>query len=237
MISLLIALALMQGAPCHGEAAPHEATAVARGEAFDPAGASDAYFTAAGFGCAEADIAAHYLRGLVAARAAYAYGGSPESLAPVRQAVAFLEARAPSSPVAEMARVLLLAAAASAQSERGEMGLLLDHAVSLEAVQLEARQPGLPVVTAHEAAGDLWLQVHGYDEARRAYLRAAARLGETRRVRLGLARVAVRAGDAVAACTHYRALVSVWGRRADEAPEIREARDYVQDPVCGRQGP
>ena len=50
---------------------------------------------------------------------------------------------------------------------------------------------GAPIVSAYEVAGDLWLQVHRFDDARRAYVTAAEQVGSTRRVTLGLARTAV----------------------------------------------
>ena len=131
-----------------------------------------------------------YLDGLAAAREASAAGGSPDSLAPVRRAVAVLEQHR--GPRAEIAVYVLRAAAAAAQSERDEMSLLIEHAVRLESVQLEAGEAGLPGVTAHEAAGDLWLRVHGYEQARQAYERAAARVGLTPRIRDSLATVCAR---------------------------------------------
>jgi hypothetical protein len=236
MISLLVALTLAQDVSCSGEAAMHAMAASARAEAFDLAGATDAYVTAADLGCADADAAAHYLRGLIAAREAYRQGGSAESLEPVKKAAAVLEARAAARPGrAEIARVVLLAAAAASQSERDEMALLIEHAVSLEALQLAAGQPGAPGVTAHEVGGDLWLQVHRYDEARQFYRRAAERLGATPRIRLGLARTAARLKDTVAACAEYRALV-MWGSRADDTPEIVEARAYLEESGCAAGG-
>jgi hypothetical protein len=236
--ALAIIVAVLQDLPCRGEGVRHVTAAVQRGEWFDLAGAADAYQKAAAAGCAEADVAAQYLSGLDAAREAYRQGGSPESLAAVIQAMAVLEARAGGGPrPAQIARVVLQAAAAAAQSERDEMSLLLDYAVRLEAVQLEARQPGLPVVTAHEVAGDLWFQVHGYEEARRAYLLAAERIGPTPRLTLGLARAAARLKDTVTACTHYRELAARWGGRNNEPSEVAEARAYFTQPLCGPVGP
>jgi predicted PP-loop superfamily ATPase len=91
------------------------------------------------------------------------------------------------------------------------------------------------VITAHEAAGDLWLQVYRYDEARRAYTRAVERLGRTRRTTLGLARVAVRLSDEASACEHYRALVAGWGG-GDASAEIVEARAFVARSSCKSTG-
>src|SRR5688572_11703521 len=208
METLLLLFALAQPPACSGESARHVATAMARAEALDLIGASNAFFTAGGMGCGEADVAAHFLRGLLAARDAYRFGGSPESLEPVTQAIAALETRgAKERGVPEVWRFLLQAAAAAAQSERDEMTLLLDHAIQLEVVQIEAGQRRIPGVTAHELAGDLFLQVHRYEEARRAYTRAAGRLGVTPRVRLGYARTAARLKELPGACLEYRALL------------------------------
>jgi hypothetical protein len=139
------------------------------------------------------DIAAVFGRGWDAAGAAYAQGGSAESLHPVRGPIAALHGRGANVPgPAQIARLVLLAAAAAAQSERDEMAIFLDEAVRLEALQLAAGEPGAPGMSAHEAAGDLWLQVHRFDEAREAYERAAAVLGMTPRIARALEEVASR---------------------------------------------
>jgi hypothetical protein len=62
------------------------------------------------------------------------------------------------------------------------------------------------MITAHEAAGDLWLQVYRYDDARRAYMKAAERIGVTPRITLGLARLAVRIEAVATACKQYQSL-------------------------------
>jgi len=139
------------------------------------------------------DVADVYARGWEAARAAYAQGGSTESLQPVRDAIAILERNGGNVPgPAQIARLVLLAAAAAAQSERDEMAIFLDEAVRLEALQFAAGQPGAPGVSAHEAAGDLWLQVHRFDDARDAYRRAASVLGMTPRIARALEEVDAR---------------------------------------------
>jgi hypothetical protein len=136
-----------------------------------------------------ADVETLYLRGLGAAAAAYAQGGSEASLAPVRDAMAALQRLSGGGPgPAEIARLVLAASAAAAQSERDEMNAFLVHATEMEVLQLEAGQPGAPGVPALEAAGDLWLRVHRYDEAVRAYERAITYLGATPRITANLAR-------------------------------------------------
>ena len=132
-----------------------------------------------------------YVRGWEAAQAAARVGGSRESLAPVREAIATLERMAAGAHgPAEIARYVLTAAADAAQDERDEMAIFIEHAVTLERMQLDAHQPGAPAITAHEAAGDLWLQVHRYEDAQRAYEHAKSVIGSTPRIESGLARVA-----------------------------------------------
>src|SRR5688500_18000113 len=95
MLALVISLVLLQQPPaCRDQAAPYLASAEERGESFDLVGAAEMFFDAAGQWCIDAEIAGHYLRGLVAAREAYRHGGSPASLAAVRLAVAAIDARA-----------------------------------------------------------------------------------------------------------------------------------------------
>lgn len=233
MIAPWMTLMLLQPQMCSGEAARHVERAAARAEAFDLAGAAAGYFAAAARGCADVEVTGHYLRGLAAAREAYRHGGSAESLAPVVQAMAQLEVRAAGMPgIAQIARVVLQAAAAAAQSEREGMALLIGHAVDLENVQIAAGQPVLPGVSAHEAAGDLWLQVHRYEEARRAYEEAARRVGSTSRVLLGQARVAARTNHSASACRAYGELVRRWTARGEEPAEVAEAREYAGSPQC-----
>ena len=240
MLALFMSLALLQQPDtCRAQAEPYVASAAERGEAFDLSGASDIYFAASGQWCVDAEIAGHYLRGLIAAREAYKAGGSPQSLAPVRLAVAAIEARASHAPArAALARAVLLAAAAAAQSERDEMALLLEHAVRLEAIQIEADQPPMPVATAHDVAGDLWLQVHRYEDAQRAFEQALARVGGTPRVLLGLERAAARLRNVPAACGHYRKLLAWWDTRRESPAEILEARSFLAaQPACTASPP
>ena len=109
---------------------------------------------------------------------------------------------------------------------------MIDYAVQLEDRNLTAKLPALPLVTAHEAAGDLWLQVHRYEEARRAYMKAEQRLGVTPRITLGLARLAARLDAQASACKQYQALVATWKGSGPEPPEMTEARTFLANPTC-----
>ena len=173
-----------------------------------------------------------YLRGLTAARDAYRYGGSPESLEPVKLAIGELASFTSQTKSAEIARIVLMAASAAAQSEREEMALLLEHAITLEHQQRSAGLPGAPLLSAQEVAGDLWLQVHRFEDARRAYEEASEQVGPTRRTTLGLARTAFRIGDLADACRDYRLLVDGWPPAEGEPPELAEAQTFLRRPEC-----
>ena len=83
--------------------------------------------------CTPADVEAVYVAGWDAAQAAARVGGSAESLAPVRDAIATLERMAGGHHgPAEIARYVLAAAVDAAQDERDEMAIFLEHAVTLE---------------------------------------------------------------------------------------------------------
>jgi hypothetical protein len=225
MIAVFLAMALAQSTACLQEA-------VARADLFDVAGALERVGAVQTATCEDAAIAEPYLRGLIAARSAYAQGGSPESLQPVGDAIAALDRQGAAFPGrAQIAALVLRAAAAAAQSEREEMALYLDQALRVEAFQLAARQPPAPIISAHEAAGDLWLQVHRFEEARSAYDTAIARIGANPRLVLGRARTLARLAD-LRACAGYADLITWWGDRPGEPAEIAEARSYVRGPSC-----
>jgi hypothetical protein len=222
-----LAAALLLPASQGSEAQLQQQAAIRAAE-FDLEGALPFLEGAAGRGDADARVAVLYVRGLIAARDAFREGGASNALAPVRDSIAALAAISGSRPgTAEIARLVLQAAAAAAQSERDEMRLYLESALHMESLQRAAGQGGAPIIAAADVAGDLWLQVHRYDDARRAYTDAAERVGATPRVLSGLARTARRLNDMPAACAAYRRLVDVWGSRPAVPVEIAEARVYL----------
>jgi hypothetical protein len=233
MLSIVIAMVLAQPQGCGSNGKALVATAEARANAFDLSGAADAFASAAGAGCTEARLPALYLRGLMAAREAYRFGGSAESIAPVERALAEMNAEPlRSAGETPIVRFVLQAAIAASQSEREEVALLIEHAIDLERQRRAVGLSGAPVVAAVEVAGDLWLQVHRYDDARRAYMRAAERAGRTPHVVLGLARSAVRLSDWTAACAEYKALAASWRSPGQPPREIVEARTFLSEPMC-----
>jgi hypothetical protein len=129
---------------------------------------------------------------------------------------------------------MLQAASAAAQSEIDEMRLYLESAVHMESLQRAAGQPGAPLVSAAETAGELWLQLHRYDDARRAFAEARAQMGGTARVLAGVGRAAQRLRDTDIACAAFRELLEAWGARPARPSEIAEAQAYVAD--CAPSG-
>lgn len=204
MLAGIFTLMLMQGASCDRAATAISQDATAHARALDGDGAVAQFERASKLGCRDAELAVLYLRALQTARAAYRSGGDAMTLAPVVAAAAGLERWSDASPRAAVARSVLLAAIAAAQSERDDVQLLLGHALELERRLFASGEAGAPGITAHEVAGDLWLQVHRFDAARAAYSAAAELVGTTPRVLLGLARSAQRLQDTAGACRSYR---------------------------------
>ena len=204
-----------------------------RATEFDLPGASDLLRVAAERGDRGAEVAVVYLQGLIDAREAFLDGGTASSLAPVQAAIQSLGTIAQGRRgSAEIARLVLQAAAAAAQSERDEMRLYLESAIQMEQVQRAAGLTGAPLISASEIAGDLWLQVARYDDARQSYAEAAERAGPSLRTVAGLARASSRLKDAAAACASYQSLLDTWGARPGLPAEVAEARAYLDD-VCG----
>ena len=227
IVPVAVLLAAAQPACTAAAVATLERATVLAAE-FDLRGASAALDDPAAAECERGRVAVFFVRGLLYATDAFRDGGSAESLKPVNLAVDGLERIAAGRRgTAEIARLLLRAAGAAAQSERDEMRLFLDAALQMEDVQRSAGEPGAPLVSVSEVAGDLWVQVHRYEEARRAYAAAAERVGPTLRVLAGQARTAARLQSEGEACVHFGALIAAWGRRSAMPDEIAEAREYA----------
>ncbi len=202
----------------------------------DPARAEVA-LTARGLQDCRLELPLIYLRGLVASRAAYAKGGDEASLAPVRTAIAAVGERAALGEVAEIVGFVLRASVAAAQSERDEMSVLLAQALQVERVRGARGLSGAPLLTAHEMAGDLWLQVHRFDEAAAAYRVARGYAGDSPRVTMGLARALARLNQVAPACEEYRRLANQAGAlRATMQEELTEAEGYLRQPACRPSG-
>ena len=198
---------------------------------------AEAALTARGLEACDLELPLIYLRGLVAARAAYAKGGDEASLAPVRAAIAAVGERAALGEVAEIVGFVLRAAVAAAQSERDEMSVLLAQALQVERGRGARGLDGAPLIAAHEMAGDLWLQVHRFDEAAAAYRVARGYAADSPRVTAGLARALARQNQVPQACEEYRRLTAQAGAlRPSMTEELTEAARYLRQPACQASG-
>jgi hypothetical protein len=218
---------------CGPDAMAIVSKAAARADSFDLPGALEVARRAGD--CDEAAGGAEYLEGLLGAAEAVKHGGTVDSLREVRSAVNALSRRSETAGRRwEAASAALRAVAAASQYERAEMTVFLAEATRVEALLVAAGLPGAPFISAHELAGDLWMQLHGYAEARVAYVGAAKVVGRTGRVRLGLARAAAGLKDVTGACVEYRSLIEWWEERKQAAtpPEIAEARTYIASLGC-----
>ena len=192
MIGLVLFLIAAQS-PCPPDAQALISAAIARAQEPNLSPAADLLREAAGKGCVEAEVPALYLRGLADAADAFKQGAPPESLFAVHKAIASLEQMARGRPgPTEIARLMLRAAAAAAQSERDEMALYIDYAGRMDDLLRASGQPAAPVLSAAEVSGELWLQVHRYDDAHAAFTKAVSLVGMTPRVTAGLARATAR---------------------------------------------
>jgi len=140
------------------------------------------------------------MEGWVAARELAPKGGALELLGPVNLRLRALDGVP--GMAARYADVAIRAAVSAAQEERDEMAVFLAHARDLSDTMALAGAPAQWPLPIDELAGELWLEVDRYPEAREAYLRAT-KLKPTANAWIGLARASDRLGDLVAACAAY----------------------------------
>jgi pimeloyl-ACP methyl ester carboxylesterase len=160
--------------------------------------------------CHEVGLAALAVDGWVEARRLALVGGAPDALARMRDTLARIDtvraARPPTallSQLAAYADAVLRAAVAAAQDERDEMQVYLAHARTLAdslGLARVARPWPLPIDVA---AGELWLEVDRFSDARDAFARVTDE-GLAARVALGSGQVLERVSDQAGACTAYR---------------------------------
>lgn len=173
-----------------------------------------------------------YARGLGAARAAWP-GGQGPMVAVAREAAQKLDAiaakggRASRTGVVELQRLGVLAAIAGAQEEQDELTLLLTQAKAIENGLLPPGQPAVPVIPIHELAGDLFMIVHRYPDARLAYEAALKRYPKRARSMYGVALATAKLGDAAAARAAYEAFLEQWKSADPDRPEVVEAKAYL----------
>jgi hypothetical protein len=154
------------------------------------------------------DVQAIALAGWRAARELAPKGGAVALLGPVNDRLRALDTINATS--ARYAEIAIRAAVSAAQEEREELALLLEHARSLslqmELIGAPAQWP-LPI---DELAGELWLEVDRFTDARDAYERAT-RIAPTPNAWIGLARASDKTGDTITACRAYGNVLGTQG--------------------------
>lgn len=148
------------------------------------------------------------------ARALARIGGDPAHLGPVKTRLEELRrfASGPLALDAEYASVAVQAAIAAAQDERAELELLLTHARDLaERLALRERPARWPR-PFNLLAGELWLEVDRYEDARQAFERAMRSGSSHALAQVGLA----------------ESLLGL-GQRDDACRLIRQVRDAAGD--------
>lgn len=157
------------------------------------------------------------VEGWTAARALAPKGGALDLLGPVNLRLRALDGL-PGTP-ARYAEVAIRAAVSAAQEERDEMAVFLAHARDLSDTIALTGAPAQWPLPIDEMAGELWLEVDRYTEARDAYLRAT-KVKPTANAFVGLARAYDRLGDLVAACAAYTQAASTPGLPSSVEIEI-----------------
>jgi len=169
-------------------------------------------------GCVSVRLARASLAGWVEARRLAATGGAVDSLGAVTKRLDEIRAIAGAGLVldAEFAEAVVRAAIAAAQDERPEMGLHLDHARDIAARLAEGGRRALWPRPYNLAAGELWLEVDRYEEARAAYDRAAS-FDNGAVALLGLGRALEALGRHSEACLALRKIPATAGAIRQEA--------------------
>ena len=186
----------------------------------------------AGTGC-DVEVPVAFLRALTVARAASARGGDEASLRPIKSLLAVIERRAQPGSAEEIAVLLIHAATAAAQSEHDELFAYLSQALQVERARGVRRLAGAPILTAHEVAGELWLEVYRYDDAAAAFRIARGASGDSPRLLAGLARALARQRSTADACTEYRRLSTDASARVPSMErELAEAEAFLAQPAC-----
>lgn len=227
-----VALALVPWAggaapdPCDGAAASLT-RAAALADTGDAASAAEALRTAyaAAPRCATLAVAAWSLRGWLDALAAGDRGGDAAALARVTPAQEALAAIRDGALATAYAGALLHAAIASAQDERDEMTVWIEHARDYSRrLALNGVAPRWPL-PVDVAEGELWHAVDDFELAERAFQRAAATPDTaTALAWRGVARARDRRGNKAAACEAFRRAGAL---AAAGSPVAVEARGYL----------
>ena len=171
-----------------------------------------------------------YAKGIGAARAAWP-GGTPWKIDIARAAARRLDELARAygrRSLVEVRRLGILAAVAAAQEERDEMTVVLRHATEIaDSFGPEQPVPAL-AIPFHELAGDLWLQVHRFADAKREYAHSVTRHPGRARSWYGLTLAAAQADDWSTVRIAATQFLTLWADADPDLQELDVARDYLK---------
>ena len=176
--------------------------------------------------CAAIRLARVSLQGYHEARTVAALGGAADRLGPTRQALEELSKLRGGSLDLEIeyADTAIRAAIAAAQDERAELALLLSHARDLTERLVTRSRRAIWPRPYNVLAGDLWLEVDRFDDARAAFERAVKADASPLAI-VGLSRALVRLGRRDEACrTLARLPVDAVSLRDATREEFAECR-------------
>jgi len=171
--------------------------------------------------CGLAALAELAERGWREARRLAPLGGDTKLLGPVDKAIEALDSlnQGPLALEAEYAQTAVRAAVSAAQDERSEMELFLTHARDLsERLVQRGRRASWPR-PFNLLAGELWLEVDRYQEARQAYERAAS-VDPSPLALVGLAESLARLNRRDDACRAVRRVKGAQGQVLDAAQRV-----------------
>ena len=176
--------------------------------------------------CAAISLARVSLLGYHEARTLAAFGGAADRRGPTRRALEELsKVRGGSLDLEiEYADTAIRAAIAAAQDERAELELLLSHARDLTERLVSRSRRAIWPRPYNVLAGDLWLEVDRFDDARAAFERAVKADASPLAI-VGLSRALVRLGRRDEACrTLARLPVDAVSLRDATREEFAECR-------------
>ena len=106
---------------------------------------------------------------------------------------------------------------------------LMKQATALEEQMSAPYGPPTLIKPTHELYGEILLRAGKPAEAAEQFRTALLRQPNRARSLLGAARAAAQSGNHAAATAAYTTLLEQWKQADENLPELREARDYLQN--------
>ncbi|HET9710635.1 MAG TPA: hypothetical protein VFP64_02095, partial [Pyrinomonadaceae bacterium] len=117
---------------------------------------------------------------------------------------------------------------ASMKNDHSKAIELMKNATALEEQTSAPYGPPSLIKPTHELFGEILLRAGKPAEAAAQFKKALVRQPNRARSLLGAARAAAKSGDSAAATAAYTKFVEQWKQADEGLPELREARDYLQ---------